>query len=215
MSYQDTILTQYAASEKLLAIIDTFDQVLSPDDFTDEFITRVWDLTTCEAFGLDIWGKIVGVSRYITASIDNSAFGFAQADEGKPDYPTPFNEAPFFAGVQETTKVRLSDNAYRTLILSKAFSNISIATLPEMNQFLRFLFKDRGQAFCVNYRDMTIGITTTFPLEPFEIAVLSNTDVTPLPSGVLMRVNQVVAPYFGFAEDAFPFNDGTFYTALG
>ncbi|WP_245677300.1 DUF2612 domain-containing protein [Candidatus Arsenophonus triatominarum] len=45
--------------------------------------------------------------------------------------------------MQETRKIRLADNAYRTLILSKAFSNISIATIPEINRFLRFLFKGR------------------------------------------------------------------------
>ncbi|WP_063655166.1 hypothetical protein [Candidatus Arsenophonus triatominarum] len=65
----------------------------------------------------------------------------------------------------------------------------------------------------MNYRDMTIGITTAFPLEPFELAVLRNSEVTPLPSGVLMNINQVVAPYFGFAEDAYPFNEGMFFTA--
>ncbi|WP_245677524.1 hypothetical protein [Candidatus Arsenophonus triatominarum] len=46
----------------------------------------------------------------------------------------------------------------------------------------------------MNYRDMTIGITTAFPLEPFELSVLRNSEVTPLPSGVLMNINQVVAP---------------------
>nr|WP_281181211.1 DUF2612 domain-containing protein [Candidatus Arsenophonus triatominarum] len=48
---------------------------------------------------------------------------------------------------RKTRKIRLADNAYRSLILSKAFSNISIATIPEINRFLRFLFKERGEAF--------------------------------------------------------------------
>jgi hypothetical protein len=74
--WQDTILTQYSASQKLLSIIDTFNQAVSLDDFTDEFIEKVWDLTTCETFGLDMWGTIVGVSRYIIALIDNELWVF-------------------------------------------------------------------------------------------------------------------------------------------
>ncbi|MGX4918795.1 DUF2612 domain-containing protein [Enterobacter asburiae] len=183
----------------------------SLDDFTDEFIAKVWDLTTCEAFGLDMWGKIVGVSRYIVAPIENSSFGFSEANDVNPDYPTPFNDSPFFAGVQETTNVRLGDDAYRTLILCKAFTNISIATIPEINRFLKMLFYQRGRAYCVNYKDMTIGLTFEFELAPYEESILTNYDVTPVPSGVLVNVRQIVTPYFGFASDAYPFNDGTFY----
>lgn len=209
--WKDTILTQYSASTKLISIIDTFNQAVSLDDFTDEFISSVWDLTTCETFGLDIWGKIVGVSRYITAPIESSSFGFSEADDSDPDYPTPFNDAPFFGGVQETTNVRLSDDAYRTLIFCKAFTNISIATIPEINRFLRILFYQRGRAYCVNYRDMTMGMTFEFELAPYEESILTNYDVTPIPSGVLLNINQIISPYFGFAPDAYPFNDGTFY----
>ncbi|MBM3073488.1 DUF2612 domain-containing protein [Lelliottia sp. RWM.1] len=211
MSWEETILTQYSASTRLLSIIDTFNQAISLDDFTDEFIAKVWDLTTNETFGLDIWGKIVGIGRYITAPIDSDSFGFSEADNGASDYPLPFNDSPFFAGIQETTSVRLADDAYRTLILCKAFSNISIATIPDINKFLRMLFAGRGKAYCVNYRDMTIGITFEFSLAPFEESILTNYDVVPVPSGVQLNIHQVVPPYFGFADDAYPFNDGTFY----
>ncbi|WP_392430507.1 DUF2612 domain-containing protein [Edwardsiella piscicida] len=210
MTWKETILTQYSASQSLLSIIDTFNQAVSLDDFTDEFIDRVWDLTTCETFGLDMWGKVVGASRYIKAAIDSDSFGFSEADDGG-GYPSPFNDQPFFAGIQETETVRLSNNAYRTLIFCKAFSNISIATIPDVNRFLAMLFKGRGRCYCVNYRQMTMGITFEFPLEPFEISILQNYEVTPIPSGVLLRINQVVPPYFGFTEEAYPFNDGTFY----
>ncbi|EPN9328448.1 DUF2612 domain-containing protein [Cronobacter sakazakii] len=211
MSWEETILTQYSASTKLLSIIDTFNQAISLDDFTDEFITKVWDLTTNETFGLDIWGKIVGIGRYITAPIDSGSFGFSEADNGASDYPLPFNDSPFYAGVQETTSVRLADDAYRTLILCKAFSNISIATIPDINKFLKMLFSGRGRAYCVNYRDMTIGITFEFALAPHEESILTNYDVVPIPSGVQLNISQVVPPYFGFADDAYPFNDGTFF----
>lgn len=209
--WEDTILTQYSASKKLLSIIDTFNQAVSLDDFTDEFIKKVWDLTTCESFGLDMWGKIVGISRYIVAPIDSDSFGFSESDDGNPDYPSPFNDSPFYGGIQETTNVRLGDDAYRTLIFCKAFTNISIATIPDINKFLKILFYQRGRAYCVNYRDMTIGITFEFALAPYEESILTNYDVTPVPSGVQLNIRQIVSQYFGFTTDAYPFNDGTFY----
>lgn len=211
MNWKESVLTQYSSSDKLLSIIDTFNQAMNIDEFSDDFITNVWDLMTNGSYGLDVWGKIVGIGRYITAPIDSDAFGFSEADVGASDYPLPFNDAPFYAGIQETTSVRLGDDAYRTLIMCKAFSNISIATIPEINRFLKILFADRGRAYCVNYRDMTIGITFEFALAPYEESILTNYDVVPVPSGVQLNISQVVPPYFGFAEDAYPFNDGTFF----
>ncbi|MBW5853240.1 DUF2612 domain-containing protein [Yersinia enterocolitica] len=210
MSQEDTILTQYSASNRILSIIDTFNQAVSLSDFTDEFIEKVWDITTCETFGLDMWGKVVGVSRYIRAEIDNDCFGFSEADDGG-GYPSPFGDSPFYAGTQETETVRLSNEAYRTLILCKAFSNISIATIKDMNRFLTMLFLDRGRAYCADYGDMRMGIICEFKLEPFEISILENYEVLPIPSGVLVSLRQIVSPYFGFAPDAYPFNDGTFF----
>ncbi len=210
MSQEDTILTQYSASNRILSIVDTFNQAVSLSDFTDEFIEKVWDITTCETFGLDVWGKVVGVSRYIRAEIDNDCFGFSEADDGG-GYPSPFGDSPFYAGTQETETVRLSNEAYRTLILCKAFSNISIATIKDANRFLTMLFLDRGRAYCADYGDMRMGIICEFKLEPFEISILENYEVLPIPSGVLVSLRQIVSPYFGFAPDAYPFNDGTFF----
>ncbi|MBW5868571.1 DUF2612 domain-containing protein [Yersinia enterocolitica] len=210
MSQEDTILTQYSASNRILSIIDTFNQAVSLSDFTDEFIEKVWDITTCETFGLDMWGKVVGVSRYIRAEIDNDCFGFSEADDGG-GYPSPFGDSPFYAGTQETETVRLSNEAYRTLVLCKAFSNISIATIKDINRFLTMLFLDRGRAYCADYGDMRMGIICEFKLEPFEISILENYEVLPIPSGVLVSLRQIVSPYFGFAPDAYPFNDGTFF----
>lgn len=212
MSWKETILTQYSASPRLLAIIETFNQAMNLDDFTDKFIDEVWDVTTNGTYGLDIWGKIVNVSRYIQSDISSNSFGFSEADDGNiNDYPSSFNEAPFYAGIQETETVRLADDAYRTLILAKAFSNISMATIREINRFLTLLFKGRGKAFCVDYGEMRMGVICEFDLAPYEKVILNKYDVLPIPQGVLLTTTQLVPPYFGFADDAYPFNDGTFF----
>jgi hypothetical protein len=68
-------------------------------------------------------------------------------------------------------KYQLGDDAYRTLIMCKAFTNISIATIPDINKFLKIMFYKRGRAYCINYRDMTMGITFEFELAPYEESI--------------------------------------------
>ena len=212
MSWKGTILRQYAGSENIINMIDTFDQAVSLDDFTDEFIDDVWDVLTCGSYGLDIWGKIVGVSRYVTASSSGAYFGFQGTASSSPNatFPHPFNTKPFFSGKLETNNVRLGDGAYRTLVLSKAFSNISISTIPEINKFLTMLFKNRGKAYIVNNRDMTMTVVVDFDLFQYEKSLLQNYDVIPVPSGVLLSVTTALGDYFGFASDSEPFDQGVF-----
>jgi hypothetical protein len=84
VTWENTILTQYSASTRLLNIIDTFNQAVSLDDFTDEFIKRVWDLTTNETYGLDVWGKYCWYQPICYSTIDSDSFGYAEADDGAP-----------------------------------------------------------------------------------------------------------------------------------
>lgn len=193
MIYTDTILRQYQGKSRLLNIIRTFEQAVSIDDFTDTFITDVWDITSCGSYGLDVWGKIVNISRYVDGDSDDEVFGFDEANASNADvYPMPLNTAPFYGGVVSTNNVRLGDDAYRTLILAKAFSNISIATIPEINRFLTMLFSGRGRAYCTIIGAMKLGITVEFELATYESNILQNYDVMPIPNGTSVTITQDV-----------------------
>lgn len=192
MSWEETILRQYSGYEKINNMIDTFSQAVSIDDFTDTFIDDVWNVLTAGSYGLDVWGKIVNISRYVTADSSGGYFGFQGTSTTAPaaTFPHPFNQKPFYSGGAEkaTDNVRLADDAYRTLILAKAFANISIATIPEMNKFFTMLFKGRGKAYIVNNKDMTINVVVDFALYAYEKSILQNYDAIPIPSGVLLSV---------------------------
>lgn len=193
MIYTDTIMRQYQGKPNLINIIDTFEQAVSLDDFTDSFITNVWDMTTNGSYGLDVWGKIVNISRYVSGDSNDEVFGFSEANASDADvYPMPFNTAPFYGGTVSTNNVRLGDDAYRTLILAKAFSNISIATIPEINKFLTMLFSGRGVAYCTIIGPMQLGITVKFALATYESNILQNYDVMPIPNGTSVTITQDV-----------------------
>lgn len=95
-----TVLAQYAASPRLNALINSFNAALSPDSFINDFYDLIWNIDTAEKYGLDVWGKIVGVSRRLTVKDDFNYLGFSEARMDNPvmDDPRPFNQAPFYSG---------------------------------------------------------------------------------------------------------------------
>lgn len=211
MSYNDTILRQYSGLPKIYQMIDTFNQAVSMDDFEESFIDDVWDILSNGTYGLDVWGKIVNIGRYITTTTSGKYFGFeGTTTDENATFPHPFNQHPFYNGSMETTNVRLGNDAYRTLILAKAFSNISIGTIPEINRFLSIIFKNRGTAYLVNNRDMSVTIVTDFDLYPYELSTLQNYDVIPIPSGVLVSSTSISNDYFGMSDGFEPFDQGVF-----
>jgi hypothetical protein len=60
-----TIISQYGNSPTILALIDSFNAAIDPTADINNFLTHIWQVDTAQGFGLDIWGRIVGVSRTI------------------------------------------------------------------------------------------------------------------------------------------------------
>lgn len=60
-----TIISQYGNSPTVLALINAFNAAIDPSGDIDNFLTHIWQVETAQEFGLDIWGRIVGVSRTI------------------------------------------------------------------------------------------------------------------------------------------------------
>ena len=88
----------------------------------------IWNIQTADTYGLDVWGKIVVVSRQLTVTENKIYFGFneASSDPILVDDPQPFNQAPFYSGELLTSTVTLTNDAYRKLIMMKAAANIEV-----------------------------------------------------------------------------------------
>ena len=63
-----TVASQYGDSPTILALIESFNAAVDPSEDIDNFYVWVWDVATAQGFGLDIWGRIVGVTRTIPTS---------------------------------------------------------------------------------------------------------------------------------------------------
>lgn len=215
---RDTILTQYAASPNLRSLIETFNDSMDMSDFTDEFLTTIWDVSTATGYGLDVWGKIVGVSRLLNVRQRSTYFGFEESFiSSSDDSPKPFDEAPFYDGAQATTTVRLADDGYKKLIMAKAMANITDCSIPSLNSALSFLFGDKGSVFVAVTGVMSINYVFSFNLSPVEWAILLNSNAIAKPAGVSVSIMSVdFNNTFGFAEAGLqPFESGTFFPDSG
>jgi hypothetical protein len=74
----NTVYKQFSNSATMLYLLACADQWIDISQFTQNFLANVWDIQTAVGFGLDIWGRILGVSRYIniTAPLAGMYFGF-------------------------------------------------------------------------------------------------------------------------------------------
>lgn len=193
-NYADTIISQYADSPKLRAIIDTFNQAVETDDFIDTFYDMVWNIETAGTYGLDVWGRIVVVSRLLTVTPSEKYFGFEEALSTPPEIgdPQPFDQAPFYTGEMATNTISLSNDVYRKLIMLKAMANITDCTIPSMNKMLMYMFGDKGKAYVRNDGEMVMSYVFEFELSPSDLAIVQSSGALPSPAGVKVNVIQQV-----------------------
>jgi hypothetical protein len=206
---KQTIIAQYANSLTLVQLIESMNQYFDPSTDFETFYDFVWNVDTAEGFGLDIWGRIVNVSRSLSIpNVGVFTFGF---DEGV-DYQ-PFGQAPFFISGSGSTTYTLDDTSYRKLILVKALGNISACSARSINALLQNLFEDRGRSYVIDSGEMTLRYTFEFLLTQLEYAILTQSGVVQRPAGVRSYILQVaVDSTFGFMEaGGQPFGFGVFF----
>ena len=211
---KETILSQYGNSPVLRALIDALNAAVDPSANVDAFYQKMWNVLTAEGYGLDVWGRIVGVSRIVNVPNVLPNFDFKEGLASG----NPFNAAPFFAGQITTSAagLTLTDDAFRVLILVKALSNISRTAVPIFNRMLMQLFPGRGNAYVSDTGAMEMRLVFEFLLYPFEISILKNSGAFAGPTGVGIDILNLDLPHvFGFAEAGVRysagFNNGAFF----
>lgn len=208
-----------------MQLIKNMNGYIDPAANIQAFFDTVWNVDTAVGFGLDIWGRIVGLEtgRVIPIPGTSGSFGF-QNDDFPPDWQNFGNAnqagtgGPFFNGEMTTGGFRLNDTSFLTLILTKALANIVATTIPALNQLIGNLFPGRGRCFVIDRGNMEMTYVFEFPLSTVEYAILAFSGVLPHPTGVETNVIVITAGTFGFAEQGTlvqPFDYGSFYIGGG
>jgi len=202
-----TIISQYANAPTLKQIIEDFSEAIDPRRVIDLFYAMVWNIKTAQGWGLDVWGRIVGVQRLLKLpSTVSDYFGF-HGGSGQP-----FNQAPFYDPRTDATSYFVSDSVYREMILAKAYANITVTTTPNISAVLRILFGDRGRCYALSEGKMTMHYVFEFELNDVEKAIISQSNILPRSAGVKVLVMQIISSdTFGFnGSDCQPFNQSPF-----
>lgn len=196
-------MKQFANSATLLALLEDFDQWVDLTKFSADFLSYVWDISTAQGFGLDIWGRILGQSRYLQIQQtpgDNFGFNIGAAPGTQWQ---PWSQAPFYGGAAAgTVSFPLQDAYYRQLLLVKAAANIASSDCPSINALMRSMFGSRGRCY-VGYdiaKPMHIGYHFEFFPTPVEKSIIES-GLFPQPAGTTAQYIYEVINFvpFGFA----------------
>ena len=261
INYQQTIVSQYINSPRLVAMLGDWNIDVDPRADFANFMANVWNVygaggsATCPvevvtytaggptfstaatptlstvdpaatvSYGLDMWGRRVGANRNIsvpTTSVayfgfsDNGAYlGYEAFGDDSGSWPPGVGGLlPFYPNGPFVAVTQLTNADFLTLILTKAMSNISNCSAPDVNALLRKLFgpgcyaSDTGNMSCVYFVPV---------LTPVQISMLQHSGALNRPAGVQVYVATLGDPAhtFGFSNNGAylgfqPFGDGVF-----
>jgi hypothetical protein len=181
--WQDTIISHYANAPILTTWIESIAACIDPAADFLRFLNLIWNVDTAEGYGLDVWGRIVGVGRVL--QVGGKYFGF---EEGDPQSYDPFYQSPFYDGPTIRNNYVLVDTDYRRLIFAKALCNISNGSVPSINRILLTLFPGRGVAYVREMGNMAMAFVFDFELTPVEYAIVTQSGVLPRSTGVSLTL---------------------------
>ena len=185
---EKTILSQYSNSSIINQLIQNINDNIDPRADIENFIELVWNVETAETYGLDVWGSIVGINRYVTIPPDLQ--------------PVPGSTDTFY----------IPDEDYRSFILLKAATNITNCSAKSINTLLTNKFGDRGRAYILDTGNMTMRYVFEFLLTYWEKALFQQGIVVPKTSGVRIDILEIPnKEVFGFRGQGLqPWNQGSF-----
>ncbi|MEX9651840.1 DUF2612 domain-containing protein [Providencia sp. PROV117] len=204
---RETLLSQYANSTCIVSILESVNETVDPRNDIKDFYHLAVNVLTAEGFGLDVWGRIVGINRGLSIpDPDADYFGF----DGTDKY-LPFNQAPFYGDFGSESSYLMTDTTFREVIMIKAYANIINATAPNINKFLKSSFT-RGRAYFLITGHMKARYVFEYRLSALEKNLIFNHNILPRPSGVEVAVGELpYQDYFGFYGSEFQtFNQAPF-----
>lgn len=181
---RQTIVSQYQNSPIIGTLIDNLAQCIDPTTNFDAFYNLIWNLDTAVGYGLDLWGRIVGVGRVLYLPVDGDFLGWSEATDAES-----FGSGIWYAGSQTTSNFALTDDAYRLLIFAKAALNITDGSIPAINRILMALFPGYGNCYVSDDGNMELTYVFGATLSPVDLAIVSQSGAIPKPIGVLANVD--------------------------
>jgi hypothetical protein len=65
-NWSQTLISRFAHRPIIVGLIKSFDAAMDPSANIADFLQYIWNVKTAVGYGLQVWGKIVGVSNVIS-----------------------------------------------------------------------------------------------------------------------------------------------------
>lgn len=167
-----TINGDYLSSPTILGMVQAFNDAVDPAIDIESLRTNMLDIDTAQGFGLDILGRIIGLSRKVRGVSTPGIAGLAIAGSAIAGNLT------LTSGIVS----ELNDTQYRVALKIKSFGNVSRLTVETMNAQLRMLSLGRGNAWVHDFGGMSFSYYFGFSLQSFERSMIINSDLLMRPS---------------------------------
>ncbi len=165
---------------------------LNQTQFWEDWFRDVFDLRTANAFGCQVWARILGLRLSLPPSeSDLPAFGF-------DEFHANFDNAPFAPAGPNS--VRLTIEQQRIALRLRYFKLVTRCNAFEVNRFLRYVFADVGLVYLRDNLDMTITYVFNFVPDPRLFFVIKQFDLLPRPSAVGVSYITTAREAWGFGE---------------
>lgn len=214
-NYWVTIISQYANSPIMIGMIDNWFTAINPTENLSNFFDNIWNVDTALTYGLDVWGRIVGVNRVLQVP-NVFYFGFKESLPGI----LSFNSAG------QATYIAALGFAEAKDPLLVPFNQAQFGTQPFFNspQLINGIFYN-GESTTNNfalsdeaYRKLILA-KAMFNITNGSIAAINRILMYLFPNrGNAYVTDGFSGPsYFGFQEsvNAFGFNQEAFYDGEG
>jgi hypothetical protein len=200
-----SLLWQHNHAENLTALLEKkqlwYDQNYT--QFWNDWFTDVFNLDTANAFGRQVWARILGIPLQVTLGPQPAkpTWGFGQ-------YNQNFGHGNFAASGGST--IGLTAVQERAVLQLRYLQLISRPTTPEINKMLARVFAPFGPAWVLDGLDMTM--TYVFGFQPGSqlIFIFEQYDLLPRPAAVGIDYIVTLRPVWGFDEFHQNFNNGNF-----
>lgn len=201
------LVWQYNNATRLRSILqhkqDWYDA--NQTQFWEDWYANVFNLATANEFGLNVWSIILDLPLFVNSSSDSLSkptFGF------NGSYFKNFNRSNFSSRTGGTAALPLEIK--RIALQLRYFQLCSSGTVPEINRFLAYVFRDYGKAFLQDHGNMTQTYVFEFTLGGDLQYLFENFDLLPRSAGVGSSYSTTSRKVFGFGAANLNFNRGGF-----
>lgn len=184
---------------------------INQTEFWENWFIDVFNLQSCNDFGLDVWSKILNIPLQVGLPINfnKPIFGFNSNVKN-------FNNGNF---VRPGASLAFTVPQKRLLLRLRYFQLVTTGAIPEVNDFLALVFAEPGLAYTgkVYLLDgLNMSITYVFTAYiPYQlIFMFQNYDILPRCNGVKRKIVVQTGKIFGFGPFNQNFNNGNFMQEL-